>query len=152
MPKALPESIKVEALEMVRDGAGVREAARAVGVSPMAVSRLARSEGVVVPTERTAPAIAANKERWAAKRQELAETFGEMASKAARKANEAMDDDRGSDAKAFAVTAAIATDKHLLLTGEATSRSEKVLPPAEQQLRILELVATLEARRLASGS
>lgn len=146
MPKVTPQSVKVEAVELVRSGqAGVREAAAEVGVGRSSVSRWVQSEGIVVPNQPAA--VALNRERWAAKRAELAQGFVALADKALAKAGEAMDNNEGANAKAYAVTAAIATDKHLLLTGEATSRHERTSSPEEQRLRVAELLALLESRR-----
>lgn len=100
-----------------------------------------------MPTERTAPAIAANREKWAARRAELADTFSRLAGKAADQAEQSIDEGDGANAKQMLVAAAIATDKHLLLTGEATSRHEVGRTADEQRLRVAELLTALEARR-----
>lgn len=148
MPKVVPQAVKVEAVELVRSGVGVRQAANAVGVGRSTVSREVQSAGVVVPNRTPLPAIAANRERFAAARAQMAETTAELAQKAYDRAGQAIEDGDGTQAKAFAVTGAILTDKHLLLTGEATSRTERSVSPDEQRLRVAELLATLEARRL----
>lgn len=154
MAKPAPQAIRVEAVELVASGEmGVRAAARKVGVSEASVSRWTQREGVAVTATTTpAAALEANAARHAARRARLAEQTGDLAEEALGRAGELMREGETREAKDLTVMGAILTDKHLLLTGEATSRHEVQRSPDEQRLRVAELLAGLEARRLDAGS
>lgn len=134
---------------MVRSGeAGVREAGRAVGVTGAAVSKWVQSQGIVVNAERTPhAAIAANRERHEARRAIEAVESIAVAEVARGKVLQYLNDDRPSDARQASIVYGVMLDKHLLLTGQATSRTERTASPAEVQSRLLELVAAWEQRR-----
>lgn len=134
---ALGPAIRERLEQLLRSGVGVRGTARLTGVSPMTVSRFAKSIGLDVSSPATAAPIAANKAYNAAERVRVIDLLF-------AKIEELMPTcSTPHKLQALATTLGIAIDKRRLEDGDATSRTEVTGDEAREQLtrRIHELAA-----------
>lgn len=127
---------------------GPREAARETGIPLSTVGTWAKAAGVTFNAERTARATEVRQMRWAERRANLTDLFGQAAEELVEKARTAED---AGDAKQLMLAAAIGVDKAQLLSGGVTSRHEQ-LDAERRQARISEMFDELEQRRQAKNA
>ena len=119
-----PAETRDQVLQLLRDGEGVREAARRTGVTKSVVSRWAQAAGIVVAgADQTAAATEAVKLGWAKRKGELTDQAGDMAAVALERFQA---ETNARDAQAHATAFAILVDKAQLLSGGVTSRHEQM--------------------------
>lgn len=110
--------------------------AKAAGVNPTTLYRWAKKDGVDLRArhsaspEKTEAAQQGARLAWAARRDRMADRFGEIAEQALDLAATSLGAGAARNAQSAVIAACAAVDKAQLLTGGATSRTSTVDPSA----------------------
>jgi hypothetical protein len=131
-----PASVRAEALALAAEvgfvAAGAQLSLNAATIRSWARRSLVSAEaaGVEVVLPQNARGVAAS---WSERAPVLLDGFSQAAGEALQASRQAVKAGKARDAKDYAITAAIATEKALLLGGQATSRSENYSIHAEAE-------------------
>jgi transposase-like protein len=148
-PRSYSADQKAEALRLYRKVGAAEAARRLGGIPPGVVRQWAHRAGLarerVVQGRTHAEALRLS---WAQRRADLRDQAGEVAAEALQAVRTEPDPQAK---KALTVTFAILVDKALLISGEATSRTE-TLSPEQARAEVRQLRDDLAARRSAKAS
>lgn len=143
----ITDDVRNAALDRLRNGEKVTDVARAIGVNKATVSRWASKAGVHVVTEgRTANATRAAQTKWAERRGQLMDRYGDVIESLLDRLKDAP----AKDVRDYVWSAAVLTDKAELLSGRPTQRHE-VRDLERRRDRVTAMADELEERRRAKA-